>query len=125
MTIGLTWRRTARRIKRLNETVLAISQDYSDRPTPDFLTLSYLTCVNFLFLSSAQVQSRPPLRGRVFPGDREEFVYRALVIGIGAILQRRTLPSVPIRKSAGSPSQTVAKAHGCSSRLRLRLCLWL
>jgi Domain of unknown function (DUF4158) len=48
----------------------------------------YLTCVNFLFLSSAQVQSRPPLRGRVFPGDREEFVYRALVIGIGAILQR-------------------------------------
>jgi hypothetical protein len=48
----------------------------------------YLTCVNFLFLSSAQVQSRPPLRGRVFPGDREEFVYRPLVIGIGAILQR-------------------------------------
>ena len=37
----------------------------------------------------------------------------------------RTLPSVPIRKSAGSPSQTVAKAHVCSSRLRLRLCLWL
>jgi hypothetical protein len=40
MTIGLTWRRTARRIKRLNETVLAISPDYSDRPTPDFLALS-------------------------------------------------------------------------------------
>src|SRR5258708_38768753 len=40
MTIGLTWRRTARRIKRLKETVLAISPDYSDRPTPDFLTLS-------------------------------------------------------------------------------------
>ena len=36
----------------------------------------------------------------------------------------RTRPSVPIRKSAGSPSQTVAKAHVCSSRLRLRLCLW-
>jgi zinc D-Ala-D-Ala dipeptidase len=29
MTIGLTWRRTARRIKRLKETVLAISPDYS------------------------------------------------------------------------------------------------
>src|SRR5260221_9299195 len=40
MTLGLTWRRTARRIKRLNETVLGISPDYSDRPTPDFLTLS-------------------------------------------------------------------------------------
>ena len=40
MTIGLTWRRTARRIKRLNEAVLGISPDYSDRPTPDFLTLS-------------------------------------------------------------------------------------
>src|SRR5258708_11950747 len=40
MTIGLTWRRTARRIKRLKETVLAISPDYSDRPTPDLLTLS-------------------------------------------------------------------------------------
>jgi hypothetical protein len=37
MTIGLTWRRTARRIKPLNETVLAISPDYSDRPTPGFL----------------------------------------------------------------------------------------
>src|SRR5260370_34637280 len=40
MTIGLTWRRTARRIKRLKETVLAISPDYSDRPTPDLLPLS-------------------------------------------------------------------------------------
>src|SRR5260221_3619755 len=40
MTIGLTWRRTARRFKRLKETVLAISPDYSDRPTPDLLTLS-------------------------------------------------------------------------------------
>ena len=40
MTIGLTCRRTARRIKRLKETVLTISQDYSDRPTPDFLALS-------------------------------------------------------------------------------------
>jgi hypothetical protein len=35
-----TCRRTARRIKRLKETVLTISQDYSDRPTPDFLALS-------------------------------------------------------------------------------------
>jgi hypothetical protein len=40
MTIGLTWRRTARRIKRLKEGVLTISPDYSDRPTPDFLALS-------------------------------------------------------------------------------------
>ena len=29
--IGLTWRRTARRIKRLKEGVLTISPDYSDR----------------------------------------------------------------------------------------------
>src|SRR5271157_2741032 len=42
MTIGLTWRRTARRIKRLKEGVLTISPDYSDRPTPDFLALSCL-----------------------------------------------------------------------------------
>src|SRR5271166_1302333 len=40
MTIGLTWRRTARRIKRLKEGVLTISPDYSDPPTPDFLALS-------------------------------------------------------------------------------------
>jgi hypothetical protein len=39
-TIGLTWRRTARGIKRLKETVLTISPDYSDRPTADFLALS-------------------------------------------------------------------------------------
>ena len=32
MTIGLTWRRTARRIKRLKEGVLTISPAYSDRP---------------------------------------------------------------------------------------------
>jgi hypothetical protein len=38
--IGLTWRRTARRIKRLKEGVLTIAPDYSDRPTPDLLTLS-------------------------------------------------------------------------------------
>ena len=42
MTIGLTWRRTARRIKRLKEGVLTISPDYSNRPTPDFLALSDL-----------------------------------------------------------------------------------
>ena len=40
MTIELTCRRTARRIKRLKETVLTISPDYSYRPTPDFLALS-------------------------------------------------------------------------------------
>ena len=34
MTIGLTWRRTARKIKRYKEAVLTISPDYSDRPTP-------------------------------------------------------------------------------------------
>src|SRR6202035_467317 len=42
MTIGLIWRRTARRIKRLKEGVLTISPNYSDRPTPDFLALSSL-----------------------------------------------------------------------------------
>jgi hypothetical protein len=36
MTIGLTWRRTARRIKRLKETVLAISPDYSIARPPTF-----------------------------------------------------------------------------------------
>ena len=41
MTIGLTCRRTARRIKRLKENVLTVSQDYSDRSTPDFLALSW------------------------------------------------------------------------------------
>src|SRR5271165_2393615 len=34
MTIGLTWRRTARRIKRLKQTVLAISPDYLESPDP-------------------------------------------------------------------------------------------
>src|SRR5260370_21139837 len=34
MTIGLTWRRTARRIKRLKQTVLAISPDYLESPAP-------------------------------------------------------------------------------------------
>jgi hypothetical protein len=33
--------RTAGKIKRLKETVLTISPDYSDRPTPDFLALSW------------------------------------------------------------------------------------
>jgi len=42
MTIGLSWRRTARRNKGMKETVLAISPDYSDRPTPNLLTLSYM-----------------------------------------------------------------------------------
>src|SRR5260221_5365969 len=37
MTIGLTWRRTARRIKRLKETVSIISRDYLDRSTPELL----------------------------------------------------------------------------------------
>jgi hypothetical protein len=41
MTIGFTWRRTARRIKRLKEGVLTISPDYSDPPTSDFLALSH------------------------------------------------------------------------------------
>jgi hypothetical protein len=40
MTIGLTWRRTDRRIKRLKETLFTISPDFSDRSTPDFLALS-------------------------------------------------------------------------------------
>ena len=34
MTIGLTWRRTARRIKRLKQTVLAIYPDYLESPEP-------------------------------------------------------------------------------------------
>jgi hypothetical protein len=69
MTIGLTWRRTARRIKRLNETVLGISPDYSDRPTPDFLTLSFsafrscsgvvLTEGSKLFLQPVQLGFQP------------------------------------------------------------------
>src|ERR1700726_2755445 len=36
MTIGLTWRRTARRIKRLKEAVLTISPDYSIARPPTF-----------------------------------------------------------------------------------------
>jgi hypothetical protein len=39
MTTGLTWRRTARRIKRLKDGVLTISPDYQIA-TPDFLALS-------------------------------------------------------------------------------------
>ena len=35
--IGLTRRRTTRRINRLKETFLTISPDYSDCATPDFL----------------------------------------------------------------------------------------
>jgi hypothetical protein len=49
MTIGLTWRRTARRIKRLKDGVLTISPDYSDRPTPDFLALSLEQVIELLF----------------------------------------------------------------------------
>ena len=41
MTIGLTWRRTARRIKRLKEGVLTISPDYSDRDPRLFGALAY------------------------------------------------------------------------------------
>jgi hypothetical protein len=33
-SFGPTWRRTARRIRRLKDSVLTISPDYSDRPTP-------------------------------------------------------------------------------------------
>ena len=40
MTIGLTWRRTARIIKRLKEGVLTISPDLLGCATPDFLALS-------------------------------------------------------------------------------------
>ena len=47
MTIGLTWRRTARRIKRLKGTVLTISPDYSDRSTPDFLAPSRKALTGF------------------------------------------------------------------------------
>src|ERR1700674_3979089 len=36
MTIGLTWRRTARRIKRLKEAVLSITPDYSIARPPTF-----------------------------------------------------------------------------------------
>jgi hypothetical protein len=48
MTIGLTWRRTARRIKRLKETVLAISPDYLESPDPPlFDALLFLSlCIN-------------------------------------------------------------------------------
>jgi hypothetical protein len=38
MTIGLTWRRTARRIKRLNDCISTIPPDYVALPAPpDFL----------------------------------------------------------------------------------------
>lgn len=40
MTIGLAWRRTARRIKRLKDAVSFISPGYMARLTPDFLTHS-------------------------------------------------------------------------------------
>jgi hypothetical protein len=40
MTIGLTRRRTTRKIKRLKENVSTISPDYSDCATPDFLVHS-------------------------------------------------------------------------------------
>src|ERR1700730_12370476 len=36
MTVGLTWRRTARRIKRLKEAVLSITPDYSIARPPTF-----------------------------------------------------------------------------------------
>ena len=52
MTIGLTWRRTARRIKRLKEGVLTISPDYWDRPTPDFLALSNYTREDWILCRS-------------------------------------------------------------------------
>jgi hypothetical protein len=48
MTIGVTWRRTARKIKRFKEAVLTISPDYSDRPTPDFLALSHYSRIIWL-----------------------------------------------------------------------------
>jgi hypothetical protein len=43
MTIGLTWRRTARRIKRLKETVLTISPAYSIARPPTFGALNGTT----------------------------------------------------------------------------------
>ena len=52
-TIGHTWRRTARRIKRLKEAVLTISPDYSDRPTPDFLALSTYRIMGANYISWA------------------------------------------------------------------------
>src|SRR5260370_37081710 len=68
MTIGFTWRRTARRIKRLKEGVLTISPDYSDRPTPDFLALSHEMPVHHLleqildeYIVAAGLQSGQPL----------------------------------------------------------------
>jgi hypothetical protein len=40
MTIGLTCRRTVRRIKRLKDVVSAMPSAYAAFATPDFLTLS-------------------------------------------------------------------------------------
>ena len=48
MTIGLTWRRTVRRIKRLKETVLAISPDYSIARPPTFWRSRLRACLKSL-----------------------------------------------------------------------------
>ena len=61
MTIGLTWRRTARRIKRLKEAVLTISSDYSDRLTLDFLAFSNYRYI--LGRQEADFQDAPSLLG--------------------------------------------------------------
>ena len=66
MTIGLTWRRTARRIKRLKQTVLAISPDYLESPTPDFLTLSQ-ACFNGFNYSRVKELITSTKKALIFP----------------------------------------------------------
>src|SRR5271166_2517380 len=87
MTIGLTWRRTARRIKRLKEGVLTISPDYSDRPTPDFLALS-------LF---GEAVSRQLISGRLSP-LKWQHINR---YGIFILNMKERLPLEPVISATG------------------------
>src|ERR1700730_7702027 len=103
MTIGLTWRRTARRIKRLKVGVLTISPDYSDRPTPDFLALSYFPERDFVplmevlatvnrhtgWMEEFQHWQQRHHHGR--PADR---VVYAGVIGIGCTIRIRKMARI-------------------------------
>src|ERR1700687_3215042 len=56
MTIGLTWRRTARRIKRLKEAVLTISPAYSIARPPTFWCSSINQVVSRRFVKKQQMQ---------------------------------------------------------------------
>jgi hypothetical protein len=76
MTIGLTRRRTTRRIKRLKETVSTISLDYSDCATPDFLVHSLNTKVqnrdSRLAEQDAKLQDRDNWLAELAPRPRRD-----------------------------------------------------